>query len=625
MELVELDYSTYYDKVYGGWLGKSVGGAVGAQVEGQKRLHSFTEETAFPEKWPPNDDLDLQVLWLHAIYERGLQLTSRDLAEEWWEHCWYHFNEYGRFLKNFARGIDPPYSGWFDNEYFRESMGSPIRSEVWGFIFPGNPDLAAAYAERDAVLDHWRDSVWAEQFYAAIESLSFFESDLNKLIETGLRYVPSGSKLRALVELVLECRRRGLSWVEARSEVLRRFGNPDATSVHQNVGFTLIALLWGEYDFGRTILIALNSGYDTDCTAATAGAILGVILGASRLPEKWVEPLHDSFEMGFPLPRESYRISDLAHETCAAGIAASRLLNKRVRIVNMPKRAEELAARIPIRSIPGVELHIDYLGLPAIGGGEVKQIAVKIVNNGSSALSGWLELEAPEGWSAPDPIRVSVPPCSSESCRLQVKAPASGLLWDQNILRARFVEESGRAHIREFGLAGSKLWLVLGPFYDSPSWLVDRADIEEPYVDERLIESRGELELFKSAIKLSSPTSLLPLNKVVGFAGECCLYLLHRLYSPDERDVFLVIGAQGDVKVWLNGSQLMSSSSQAARSIWNPLMHWYPAHLRRGENRVVIKYAKKTREPLLSFDVYKENVERKQRFSVWQVDLASIL
>ncbi|MEM1829189.1 MAG: hypothetical protein QXV79_00915, partial [Thermofilaceae archaeon] len=102
-------------------------------------------------------------------------------------------------------------------------------------------------------------------------------------------------------------------------------------------------------------------------------------------------------------------------------------------------------------------------------------------------------------------------------------------------------------------------------------------------------------------------------------------YLLHRLYSPDERDVSFVVGAQGDVKVWLNGSRLKPSPSQASRCIWNPLMHWYPAHLRRGENRVVIKYAKKTREPLLSFDVYKENVERKPRFSVWQVDLASIL
>ena len=182
----EILYENYFDKVYGGWLGKCIGGAIGAQVEGQKKMHSFTMENVFPEKWPPNDDLDLQVLWLHTILSRGLNIVSIDLAEEWVEHCWYYFNEYGVFLKNFLRGIDPPYSGLFGNEYFGESMGSPIRSEIWGFIFPGNPELAANYAEKDAVLDHWGDSVYAERFLASIESEAFFEKDLEKLIGVGL-------------------------------------------------------------------------------------------------------------------------------------------------------------------------------------------------------------------------------------------------------------------------------------------------------------------------------------------------------------------------------------------------------------------------------------------------------
>lgn len=86
-----LEYDTYFDKVYGGWIGKCIGGAIGAQVEGEKKLHTFNEETTFPEKWPPNDDPDLQVLWLHAIREHGIFITSKDLAEEWIEHCWYHY------------------------------------------------------------------------------------------------------------------------------------------------------------------------------------------------------------------------------------------------------------------------------------------------------------------------------------------------------------------------------------------------------------------------------------------------------------------------------------------------------------------------------------------------------
>ncbi len=626
VEQLELDYRVYYDKVYGGWVGKSVGGAIGAQVEGQKRLHSFTEETAIPEQWPPNDDLDLQVLWLHALFERGLDVASKDLAEEWFDHCWYYFNEYGRFLKNFARGIDPPTSGWFDNEYFRESMGSPIRSEIWAFISPGNPDLAASYAERDAVLDHWRDSVWAEQFYAAMEAAAFFESDLNRLVEIGLRYVPEGSKLRAVVELVRECRERGFGWERARSEVLRLFGSPDATSVHQNVGFTLIALLWGELDFARTALIALNCGYDTDCTAATALALLGTLLGESRIPEKWKEPLKDTFEMGFHLPRESYRISDLATETCALGVAVSRALNRRVKILNVPERVEEMARRVRLaRPKPEVEVEVDYLGEPAIAGGGGKELEVTVRNNGGEPVSGTLHLEVPEGWRASPPASLTVPPRGSRSVRMRVVVPASGALQDRNLLRAVFADATGRVWAKSFGLVGARRWLVLGPFWGSPSWIEDTVDIEKPYVDEQLIAEGRELELFKNAIALDSPSSLIPLSSLVGFKGECCLYLLHRLYSPEEREVSLVLGAQGDVKVWLNGRPLESSQRPAARCVWHPFMYWFPATLREGENQVVVKYAKRTAEPALWFDVHRENRERKPSFSIWQVDLGSVL
>ncbi len=626
MAVFRLSYRDYFSKVYGGWVGKCIGGAIGAQVEGQKRLHGFTEETAFPEKWPPNDDLDLQVLWLHAVEERGVFIEGRDLAEEWAEHCWYYFNEYGRFLKNFRRGLDPPVSGWFDNEYFRESMGCPIRSEVWGFICPGNPGLAASYAEKDGTLDHWRGSVWAEQFFSAVEAMLFFEDDLERLIDVGLRLVPEGSRLRRVIGLVRELRRRGAGWREARTEVLRRFGSPDFTSVYQNVGFTLIALLWGGYDFGRTMLIALNCGYDTDCTCATAGAILGGILGVENIPAKWKNPIRDTFEMGFHIPRDSYRIEDLARETCAVGVAVSRLLNRAVEIVGVPRDVLEMAGRVPAgRPAPRAMLEVNYLGVPAVGKGSVKELEVVVRNNGDTGLYGMLRLEAPEAWAVSSPVRVAVPPRRLQAFRFTVRAPASGVLWDRNVLRAVLRCDDGEIWSRSFGLVGARLWRVLGPFWDSPGGFEDVADVEKSYVDESLISSGRELELFADALELSSSESSLPLSEVIGFRGECCLYLLHRMVSPDEREVSLVIGASGDVKVWLNGELLRPAREPRSRYVWSPIMYWFPACLRGGENRVVIKYVKKTGEARLSFDVHRDNRDRIPGYSIWQVDLGSLL
>ncbi len=622
-EKLGLSYGEYYRRVYGGWLGKCIGGAVGARVEGQKRMHSFTEEDAFPEEWPPNDDLDLQVLWLHTLQERGLNISSMDLAEEWWEHCWYDFNEYGRFLKNFSRGIDPPTSGWFDNEYFRESMGSPIRSEIWGFICPNNPSLAARYASMDACLDHWKNSIWAEQFLAAMESSAFNADGMEELVDAGLRFVPPASRLGSVVSTVRSCYLRGLSWVDARSVVLRKFGSPDFTSVFQNIGFILIALLWGELDFGKTMLIALNCGYDTDCTCATAGALLGALLGADAIPCKWREPIGDEFEMGFPLPRRSNRISDLAHETCAVGVALSKTLNYRVEVLDVPEEIGTMAEKIAsLRPEPGVELSVGYNGPPAMGRGETRKITICLENGLAVAIEGTLSLDVPKGWKTSGPSRISVMPHSTQVFELTLEAPSKGILWNTNIFRVEFTDSSGRSWSRRFGMCGSRIWGVIGPYYEAKSWIEDSADVDVAYVDERLIEDGREPELFSDCVVLESPESTIPLESILGFRGECCVYLLHRMYSPDDRNVSVVVGAAGDVKVWVNGRLVGRGSG---KTIWNPRMYRFGAHLKRGENRIVLKYAKKVERPKLSFDVYVPNREKRPRYSCWQTDLGTVL
>jgi len=79
------------------------------------------------------------------------------------------------------------------------------------------------------------------------------------------------------------------------------------------------------------------------------------------------------------------------------------------------------------------------------------------------------------------------------------------------------------------------------------------------------------------------------------------------------------------VKVWLNGKPLEPSQRPAAKCVWHPFMYWFPAILRKGENRVVVKYVKRTAEPVLWFDVHRENRERRPGYSIWQVDLGSVV
>ena len=172
--VLTLTYQDYYDKVLAGWIGKSLGGIVGAPYENHKQFNKVTPETLWPTILYPNDDLDIQVVWLEALQELGLYLTSVDLAKFWQDRCFYTCCEYGIFLHNYQRGIEPPLSGTWNNPFFIASEGCPIRSEIWGFICPGNPRLAAEYAALDGCLDHGHVSIEIEQFLAAAAAEAFF-------------------------------------------------------------------------------------------------------------------------------------------------------------------------------------------------------------------------------------------------------------------------------------------------------------------------------------------------------------------------------------------------------------------------------------------------------------------
>ena len=85
------------------------------------------------------------------------------------------------FLSNARRGVETPVSGHFNND-FTDCMGSPIRSEIWAVLTPGNPELAAYFAYQDAIVDHaGGEGVYGEVFFAALESMAFENDDLQAI------------------------------------------------------------------------------------------------------------------------------------------------------------------------------------------------------------------------------------------------------------------------------------------------------------------------------------------------------------------------------------------------------------------------------------------------------------
>lgn len=124
---MRLNEDSYRKKVRAGWLGKCIGGNLGAIPEClKKRSYFLKPEDFMPEKMLANDDLDLQLVWLQVLLDKGLSFTSDDLMEEFIKCYPANPNEYGYGKRNYRRGIKPPVSGTFANEFFMNSMGCPI-------------------------------------------------------------------------------------------------------------------------------------------------------------------------------------------------------------------------------------------------------------------------------------------------------------------------------------------------------------------------------------------------------------------------------------------------------------------------------------------------------------------
>jgi hypothetical protein len=86
----------------------------------------------------------------------------------------------------------------------------------------------------------------------------------------------------------------------------------------ENVGITLTALLKSDLDLIKTGMSALNCGFDTDCTCATAGAIVGLIRGADDIIKAY--DLHEvRYVLGVRSNRRSDSVYDLSEDIATLG------------------------------------------------------------------------------------------------------------------------------------------------------------------------------------------------------------------------------------------------------------------------------------------------------------------
>lgn len=423
-----MDRNTLYDKIYACWLGKNIGGTLGTPVEGCKEvMHLDWYPRLDPNGALPNDDLDLQLVNLHAIENAGVYLTAEHIAAEWREHVYFPFDEYGYSSTAMRLGFKPPFSGQFDNT-FTDCMGSPIRSEIWAAISAGKPRLAAYFAWQDAVVDHaGGEGVFGEIFNAALEAAAYTSADVPVLIREALTYIPTTSRVHKAVSHILSLFEQGVDLPEAREIILRDHGRYNFTDAPQNIAFGLAGLLWGR-DFEDAILKVVNLGYDTDCTVATCGAILGILYGRAGIPEKWAAPIGDRIQVspavrGFVAPPN---LDDLTRRCLCLYDKLS--LEDETRYTITEQDNADFAVQhyvLPAHTRPseGVTIDLRYgqNGDPTVSPECPAEVCLTLCNHTAWRWDTALSLRLPEGLRTGAPLRVDMAPGEERCVTLTVE------------------------------------------------------------------------------------------------------------------------------------------------------------------------------------------------------------
>lgn len=614
--LIDFSSSAFYDKVYGCWMGKNCGGTLGAPLE-----KSIGEPDPFDTWWYPtlqeggipNDDLELQLIWLKAFEERGRDLNAHHLAQYWLNNVAYNMDEYGWARMNLRLGLLPPLSGSYNN-WFKDCMGCPIRSEIFACVAPGLPRLAAQYAYQDAIVDHaGGESVYGELFNTAIASSAFIVSDLKELLDIGRTYVPEGSKTAQAIDAARRAHAAGLDWKAARRKVLEATPHYNAQYSPINMGFQTIGLLYGK-DFAESLCIAVNCGYDTDCTGATVGATLGIIYGNSGLPEKWTEPLGDVIATNeswgglrycsdglFPIPKNLKELTLRTIEV-ARIVSAGHTPSRDALCADDSVRA---LWRLPVTRVSfalgTINADIEYGENPVGVPGTRKPIQTILTNTAPTPLSVRCSISTPSGWKAPADQTVDIPGRGQCVVEWMLEIPESTVLENSNTL---FLQVSAPRQVAQLSapitLIGSRRLRISGPYSlagATQSDLLDHAFAPE--------KSTGDF------LRLDARSGSWSIHPVIGHdlelaghlpAGQA-IYVQAFIESESERKVILGLPTTGSVKSWVNGECVHNLLDvERFRPHAHKTQPYIEVTLKRGYNEILAKLVRRVDSD--SFDAH---------------------
>jgi len=344
---VRLDQDVLMDKIKGGWAGQAIGCTYGGPTEFwyQGRTIPDSVDITWNDgamKWYFDnlpglyDDIYMDLTFV-AVFDRlGLDAPVDSMARAYADAQYplWHANQQGRY--NVHHGISPKESGYWMNNPHADDIDFQIEADYAGLMSPGLVNSAAHYCDEIGHIMNYGDGWYGGVFVASMYSLAFVEDDIEAVVSGALEMIPAKSTFYQCISDIISWHKQypddwHKTWELCQEKWANETGCPDGVlssfdiDAKINSAYIVIGLLYGEKDYSKTLEISARCGQDSDCNPASAGGVLGTMLGYSNIPEVWKKNLPEVEDRPFSYTdislNDVYRMSyDQALEViCRAG------------------------------------------------------------------------------------------------------------------------------------------------------------------------------------------------------------------------------------------------------------------------------------------------------------------
>ena len=318
---IELGMDVLKDKIRGGWAGQTIGVTFGGPYE--FRYNGTFIQDYQPLLWYDGyikktmigdpglyDDLYMDLTFVDVFEKYGLDAPLDSFAQAF-AHAGYklwHANQSARY--NILQGIPAAKAGFWMNNPHADDIDYQIESDYAGLMSPGMPNTASKISDGIGHLMNYGDGFYGGVFVGAMYTMAFTEKDISKIVDQALRTIPAQSSYYHCIADVIKWHKQypddwRMTWFKLQENWSSERGCPDGIfdpfdiDAKINSGYVVMALLYGNGDYGKTLALAARAGQDADCNPSTVGGILGTMLGYDHIPDYWKMGLAEAEDIPF--------------------------------------------------------------------------------------------------------------------------------------------------------------------------------------------------------------------------------------------------------------------------------------------------------------------------------------